>query len=136
MKAKINQPPSTGELRNFGLIFGAFIPLVFGLVLPFLFSGAYRLWPWVVGAVFVVWALLHPASLALVHKTWMRIGLVLNYINTRIILGIVFYLLLFPLGGIMRLFGWDAMHRKFSSEAESYRINSQQRDKTHITRPY
>ncbi len=134
MKTIPEQSPS--ELRSFGLIFSIMIAAVFGLALPFLFSGEYRLWPWVLGGTFALWALIHPASLKPVYYVWMRIALVLGFINTRIIMFILFYGLFLPIGLVMRLFGWDAMHRKLTADKQSYRVPSQQRRKDHMSHPF
>jgi hypothetical protein len=62
----------------------------------------------------------------------MTVGEVLGWINTRIILGGIFYLLFTPLGLCMRLRGKDPMRRTFSPEAESYRVVRQSRPSSHL----
>ena len=59
-------------------------------------------------------------------------GEVLGWINTRIILGVLFYLLFTPLGLCMRLRGKDPMRRTLSPEAESYRVVRQPRPSSHM----
>jgi hypothetical protein len=66
----------------------------------------------------------------------MKIGHVLAWINTRIILGIVFYGLITPMGIIMRLFGWDAMRRVLARDAKTYRLVRQARPPSHMTRQF
>ncbi len=127
---------TTAGLRSFGLVFGALIAGVFGLVLPFLFSGSYPLWPWIVGALFAAWALAHPASLKPVYRGWMHVALVLGFVNTHLIMFILFYGLFLPFGAIMRLFGWDAMHRKFDGREDSYRVPTPERKRDHMSRPF
>lgn len=134
---KLSAPNTTKiELRNFGLIFGSFFAFVFGLLLPFIFSGNYRLWPWIVAGIFIVWALIHSPSLLPVYRLWMKIGLVLNFVNTRLILGLIFYVLFFPMGFVMRLFGWDAMQRNFQPDHYSYRIESMKSQRSSIKNPF
>ncbi len=127
---------SPAQLRSFGLIFGALIAVIFGLLIPWLFSGGYRWWPWAAGAVFAIWALAHPASLRPVYRVWMRFGLVIGFINTRIIMAILFYGLFLPIGFVMRLFGWDAMHRQLSGKVESYRVVSRKPRRDHMSHPF
>ena len=50
----------------------------------------------------------------------MKFAFVLGWINTRLILGIFFYLILTPVGLIMRLFGRDPLHRKLDRKATTY----------------
>ncbi|HEU4886793.1 MAG TPA: SxtJ family membrane protein [Thermoanaerobaculia bacterium] len=76
---------------------------------------AYQRWrgaqPWVVIALVSIAAVLSllsavaPRSLHPVYRGWMRVGEVLGWINTRIILTLVFFLVVTPIGLLMRLFG-------------------------------
>lgn len=52
----------------------------------------------------------------------MHIGHVLGAINTRIILGTLFFLVITPTGLLMLLLGKDPMARRFDQEARSYRV--------------
>ena len=90
-------------LRKFGLTTGAILVMLFGLVLPWLRDRPLPLWPWCVAAVLAVWALAAPASLTMVYRPWMKAGLLLGWLNTRIILGLVFWIIVMPLGLILRL---------------------------------
>ena len=127
---------TTAGLRSFGLVFGCLIAGVFGLVLPFIFSLEYRLWPWLAGGVFAAWALVHPASLRPVYRAWMHVALVIGFINTHVIMFILFYGMFLPFGAVMRLFGWDAMKRRMTPDADSYRVPSEQRKKDHMSHPF
>ena len=125
------------ELRNFGFISGAFVSVLFGLLLPWLFAHSIPLWPWIVLAVLSSLALLLPSILAPVYKVWMNVGHVLGWINTRIILGVIFYFLLLPIGLLMRLFGKDPMARKLKRGEEiSYRIFCPPKNIQQIKDPY
>ena len=77
-------------------------------------------------------ALAWPRSLTQIYRLWMRVGEVLGWINTRIILGVLFYLLFTPLGVYMRLRGKDPMRRTLAPEAESYRVVRQPRSASHM----
>ena len=123
-------------LRDFGLIFGLMIALVFGIVAPLLWRHALPLWPWIPAGIFWVWALLAPQTLNPVYQVWMRIGLVMGWINTRLILGIIFYIILTPMGIIRRTMGSDPMRREWKRDAESYSIPSQVRTRESMERPF
>ena len=122
------------ELRNFGLITGAFMVVIFGLILPWLFDYSYVVWPWIVAAILWFLALILPLALHSIHRGWMRIGAVLGWINTRIILGILFYSIVLPIGIIMRLTGKDPMMRKFSEDKISYRIEHIENNESNMER--
>jgi len=128
--------PGVKELRKFGLIFGAIIAGLFGLLLPWIFETAWPSWPWILAGIFWVWSLVHPASLFFIYRNWLKFGHVAGWINTRIILGVLFYIVFFPAGILMRLLGKDPMCRDLDRTKDSYRIVSSSLDKDHIKRPY
>ena len=135
----LNMPienPGAGELRKFGLMMGGVISVLFGLLLPWIFDYNWPLWPWVVMGVFWLWGLAHPDSLFVVYRLWLKFGHVAGWINTRIILGIMFYVVFFPVGILMRLLGKDPMARKLDSSVKTYRINSDPLEKDHVERPF
>ena len=123
-------------LRNFGLVFGTILVALFGLLFPWVFERAWPYWPWIVAAVFWAAALLYPAILGPVYRVWMKFGSVLGWVNTRLILGIMFYLVFLPVGLILKILGKDAMRRRQDVSAESYRIEREAPDKDHVERPY
>ncbi|NJK38880.1 MAG: sxtJ [Oscillatoriales cyanobacterium RM2_1_1] len=124
-------------LREFGLLTGAICAGLFGFLLPLIFRHwPPPTWPWIVGSVLAVWALLIPQTLDPIYNVWMRIGLVLGWINTRILLGLVFYAMMAPMGLIKRWFGSDAMQREFSPELSTYRVVSKVRPRETMERPF
>ncbi|MGB3240402.1 MAG: SxtJ family membrane protein [Geitlerinemataceae cyanobacterium] len=124
-------------LREFGLVTGGIFAGLFGLLLPLLFRHSFPAWPWVVATIFASLALLTPRSLGPVYQIWMRIGLVLGLINTRIILGLIFYGLFMPMGLIMRgVVKRDPMHRSWDTKPNSYRILSPDRPSKSMEKPY
>jgi len=62
----------------------------------------------------------------------MTVGEILGWLNTRLILGVLFYGLFTPLGLLMRLRGKDAMRRTLTPEADSYRVVRQPRPASHM----
>jgi hypothetical protein len=127
--------PTKKELRAFGLVFGSLIAGVFGIVLPWLYKFEFPLWPWVVASIFSVLALLRPSLLFYINKAWLFIGNILGFINTRIILGLLFYLLIVPLGMMFRLFQKPNCYQ-FDSELTTYKKPSEKRPVNHMEKPY
>lgn len=132
----ISDMPNKHELRNFGLLMGALLSLLFGLLLPWLWDARWPVWPWAVGVVFVLWGLLVPSTLAPVWRVWMKLAHVLGWINTRILLGLVFYVVVLPLAGALRVVGRDPMARRFDAAAVSYRVPSQPADRHNLEKPF
>lgn len=124
------------ELRKFGLTTGIIVALLFGLILPWVFSKPIPKWPWAISSVLIIWVLIAPGTLKIVYKTWMRIGLALGWVNTKIILGIVFYLVFTPMGILMKIFRKDPMRRKIDGRAASYRCVSIKPPKKQMERTY
>lgn len=121
------------ELRNFGLITGGILVGLFGM-LPFFISGKFHLWPFVIAGLLWLFALLAPLLLRPVYHLWMKFGHVMGFINTRIILGVMFFFIVTPVGYLLKLFGKDPMNRVFQAEVESYRVESMKKNKNHVER--
>ena len=128
--------PSRRELRTFGLGLGGMVAGMFGLLLPWVFGRGLPAWPWQVGGLLCLWALVWPAGLAPVYRTWMRLAQAFGWVNTRIILGAVFLLLFMPVGLGLRMQRKDPMARRWDAAAGTYRVASQDRPRDHFERPY
>jgi Saxitoxin biosynthesis operon protein SxtJ len=105
-------------LRNFGFILaGSFI-----LISLIIFTKhKYSVTPTAVIALcFMLMATFAPVSLKYLYILWMKLVYILSWINTRLLLGIVFYLVFAPVGLFMRLFRIDPLERKFKPFIDSY----------------
>jgi len=123
------------QLRHFGLMVGGIFAAI-GLW-PVLFRAqGPRLWALALAVALVVPALVLPRSLTYVHRSWMAAGEALGWINTRIILSVIFYALVTPMGILMRRFGGDPMHRRFEPDATTYRVPKSSRTAAHMTRQF
>ena len=123
------------QLRSFGLIMGAVLGCI-GLW-PLLVRGNDpHLWVAGIAFLFVALGLVFPRSLAPVFRLWMRLGGILGWINTRIILAICFYGLIMPIGIIMRMMGKDPLRRAFDPHMPSYRVLRTPRPCEHMRRQY
>ena len=124
------------DLRNFAWMFAAVVAGLFGLILPWLLDLDWPSSPWVIAMVFFVWGLVAPNTLRLFYRLWMRIGFVMNFFVTRIVLGVVFFIGLLPYGLVFRLRGKDPMHRKWTRDSDSYRVPSHKPSSRHMENPY
>lgn len=130
---------SPKAMRQFGLITGGLIILLFGLLLPWLWQADIERWlktAAAIGGTLILWALLHPASLKWLYTPWMKFAHILGTINTHIILFLLFFLLFVPLGLIARLLGKDPMARRLQPESNSYRVVREPSEKEHMETPY
>ena len=124
------------ELREFGLLFGAIFVVLFGFFVPWIFDADFPVWPWYVLAVTGGLAVVYPPSLKPFYHLWMKFGFVMGWLNTRIILGIVFYLVFMPFGLVIRLFGKDLLMQKIDTKAKSYRVIQNEEQKSSLENPY
>lgn len=119
------------ELRRFGLMVGTIFIVIAGW--PVVWRGeAVRLWAIIPGVLLLVLGVSVPKVLKPVFKGWMTIGHALGWVNTRIILGVVFYGIITPMGVIMRLFGWDSMSRALTPSQDTYRVVRSPRPPSHM----
>ena len=108
------------QLREFGLIIGIGFPILIGWLLPSLFGHHFRTWTLWIGCPGLLIGLIAPRLLHYPYKVWMVLGHVLGWINSHIILGLVFIFVLQPIAYIMRLTGYDPLRTKRKGE-ETYR---------------
>jgi hypothetical protein len=123
------------QLRSFGLTVGGIFAII-GLW-PVLFYGQnLRLLAVVLAGLLILPAIVFPHILATVYRGWMAVGQVLGFINTRIILGIIFYGLVTPIGLLRRLWAKDPMGRRFRPDLESYRVMRKPRPASHMRQQF
>ena len=106
--------------RSFGVVFAVVFALI-GL-LPLVSGGAVRMWSLAVGAAFLLVALAFPSVLAPLNRLWLRFGLLLHKIVSPLVLGIMFFLVITPMGVLMRAFGKDLLRLKLDRQLASYWI--------------
>ena len=117
------------QLKDFGIVFGVGFPLFFGFLIPILFHHELKLWTIWLGLVFILVANLKPKLLYYPYTLWMKIGLVLGWINSRIILASIFIFVLQPIALIMKITGYDPLKKKVSNTTtyketkKNYKIN-------------
>lgn len=103
-------PPQLPSNRSFGWTFAG----VFAL-------GAI-LYPWALAlaAMFAVVTATRAQWLTPLNRAWMKFGELLGRIVSPVVLGVIFFAVFTPVGVVMRLFGRDAMCRRFDAAAKSY----------------
>ena len=111
------QSPSKPELRKFGLTVGA----AFAVLGAISWWRGHELPPrimWTLAVLLIVPGAIAPGILGPVQRGWMAFATMLGHVNTRIILTVLFYLVLTPVGWIMRLFR-DPLDRSLRDDRES-----------------
>ena len=113
--------PSTRQLREFGLVVGGLVLLFFSWLLPALHGHPLAIWPLWIGLPLVLLGLIAPRSLRQPYRGWMALGHGLGWINSHLILGLVYLLVLQPIALVMRLLGHDPLRRRWDPDASTYR---------------
>src|SRR5215813_3556790 len=123
--------------KEFGLLVGGVFVL---LSLWWLYRGKFHQAAIVtlsVGALLVMLAVVYPRALVLPNRGWMLLAEALSFVSTRIILGIVFFLVLTPIGLIKRAMGWDPLGRRALPRDSYWRPYSErQRNPRHFEKMF
>ena len=123
--------------RDFGLVVGTVFAL---LGAWWIYRGKFE---WVApvflsaGAGLVLFGLVYPRALVVLNRGWMALASVLSYVMTRVVLALVFFLLVTPIGVVKRLTGWDPLGRR-TRRGESYwqTYPERQQDPRHFEKMY
>jgi hypothetical protein len=123
------------QLRSFGLIAGGLLGVL--AVWPQLVYGnQMRMWAIVLGLLFALSGLTVPAILRYPYRGWMFLGHCLGWLNTRIILTVLFFAVFTPVSFLMRLLKRDAMGRKFDRSVDTYRVTKKSRSASDLTHQF
>lgn len=123
--------------KEFGLIVGSVFVLLGGwwLYRGKFITAAYVTLP--LGTLLIVLGLLWPRALVLPNRAWMLLAEGLSFVTTRIILGLVFFLVITPIGVVKRLSGWDPLSRRGGRSASYWKpYAKRQRDPRHYEKMF
>ena len=109
-------------LREFGFLIGFIFPFLIGWILPLIGGHSFRTWTLWISIPSIILAITKPGLLFYPYRAWMKLGYILGWLNSRIILGLVFLIVLQPIALIMRIFGHDPLKTKKLAQ-KSYREN-------------
>lgn len=116
------------EWKKFGMTMGVILTLI-GLFL-FWKRNDYFQYAFLLAAFFFISGFLLPLLLKPVFKVWMALSVVMGYIMTRVIMVIIFYLIVTPIGFIAFLTGKKFLDMKIDKSAKSYWIAREKTQKT------
>ena len=105
--------------RSFGIVF--FIVFLLIALYPLSYSGEIRIWSLIISGIFLILGLFDSKILSPLNKIWFKFGIFLGKIISPLIMGIIFFLVVTPIGLIMRLLGKDVLNLKYNKN-KSYWI--------------
>jgi predicted membrane protein len=118
LTAHYTKDPQTSSDRSFGIVFCLFFLLV--ALQPIISGLSIRLWAMGVSLAFVAISIFAPAILAPLNRIWTKIGLLMHAFISPITLGVLFFVVITPIGFCVRLFGKDSLRLKMDKDVSTY----------------
>ena len=106
--------------RSFGIVF--FIVFLLIALYPLLKDNDLRIWSLVISFIFLILGLINSKILTPLNRLWFKFGLLLGKFISPLIMGIIFFVVVTPIGIIMRLLKKDLLNLKYNKK-ETYWIN-------------
>ena len=106
-------------LREFGFLIGFTFPFLIGWILPLIWGHSFRTWTLFISIPSIILAFTKPILLLYPYRAWMKLGHILGGINSRIILGLIFILVLQPIAFLIRLSGYDPLRKNIRKKKYS-----------------
>ena len=121
-------PVKISSNRSFGFLF--FVVFFVISLWPLKSQGDLRLWAFILSLVFLVLGVLNSQFLTPLNKLWFKFGILLGSIVSPIVMGAVFFIVVTPIGLIMRLLGKDLLRINKNKTISTYWINRDKQKKT------
>ena len=109
-----------GSERNFGLVFFIFFTII--SIYPLWHGENIRVWSFALAIVLLILSIFFPKILIFPNKLWFKFCLLLGNIISPIIMAIIYFLTVTPIGIIMRIAGKDLLQQKINKQLKSYWI--------------
>tara|TARA_A100001015_G_scaffold233149_1_gene264207 strand:- start:1498 stop:1884 length:387 start_codon:yes stop_codon:yes gene_type:complete len=109
-----------GSNKSFGIVFFIFFLLV--SLYPLTNDESIRYWSLTISIIFLILGLLNSNLLSPLNKIWFRLGILLGKLISPLIMGIIFFLVVTPIGLIMKIIKKDLLNLKFRKDKETYWI--------------
>ena len=104
--------------RNFGLVF--FIVFLIVSLWPLTYGEPIRIWSLIISMVFLILGLMNSKLLTPLNKLWFKFGMILGAIVAPIVMGVIFFLVVTPIGLVMNMMGKDLLNKRYNEKKETY----------------
>ena len=98
--------------KNFGIVF--FVVFLLIAIFPLTNNGEIRIWSLIISSIFLILGMLNSKILTPLNNLWFEFGKFLGKIISPLIMGIIFFFVVTPIGLTMRLLGKDLLNLKFN----------------------
>ncbi len=112
--------PKLPSNRNFGIVF--FLVFLIISLYPLILNEDLAKWPLVISIIFLALALINSNILTPLNRLWFKFGIILGRIISPIIMALIFFLVVTPIGLVMRLLRKDLLNLKYNKKNKSYWI--------------
>ena len=113
-----------GSERSFGIVF-AIVFLLIGIY-PLTDGSEIRLWSLIIALIFFMLAYVAPQYLSVPNKLWFKLGFLLGAVVSPIVMALIYYSTVVPIGIFMKLLGKDLLNKKLDNSAKTYWIERDQ----------
>ncbi len=101
--------------RSFGIVF--FVVFFLVAIYPLINGSELRLWALFISIIFLLLGLVNSKILNPLNKLWFKFGIFLGKIISPLVMCIIFFLVVTPIGLLMRLLNKDLLKLKFNSNS-------------------
>ena len=115
-----SQKIKIGSNKSFGIVFFV-VFLIIGLY-PLIYNDNPKIWALITSAIFLFLGLINSKLLTPLNKAWFIFGMFLGKIVSPFVMGIIFFLVVTPIGFIMKILGKDLLRLKFNKNVHTYWI--------------
>jgi len=116
-----------GSNRSFGIVF--FTVFLIIATYPLVNNGEIRIWSLILSLVFLILGLLNSKILYPLNKIWFKFGLLLGKIVSPLVMVIIFFLVVTPIGLFMRILNKDLLNLKFNKSKSYWIEKNEQKSK-------
>ena len=106
--------------RNFGIVF--FVVFFVISLYPLTYNGDITRWSLVISIIFLILGLINSKILTPLNKLWFKFGILLGRIISPIVMALIFFVVVTPIGLIMRLLRKDLLNLRYNKKSKSYWI--------------
>ena len=101
--------------KSFGVVF--FVVFLLVALYPLRYSGEIRIWSLLISIIFLILGLLNSNILTSLNRVWFHFGIFLGKLISPIIMGVIFFLVVTPIGLLMRALGKDLLNLKYNNNS-------------------
>lgn len=117
----MNRERNKSSNRSFGVVF--FFVFLLISIYPIVNEGSLRIWSLIISLIFLILGLVNSKILTPFNQAWFKFGIFLGKIISPVVMSLIFFLVVTPIGLVMRICKKDLLNLKFNHD-NSYWIEN------------